>query len=70
MDAKQIILMLGGPAKVAEIVGGITTQAVSQWRRVPAHHCLAIERALGGRVSVHELRPDIFGSAPHQEDAA
>ena len=40
-------------------------QAVTRWKRedrVPAKHCRAIEAATG--VSVHELRPDVFGPAP------
>jgi DNA-binding transcriptional regulator YdaS (Cro superfamily) len=69
MDAKEIIAMLGGPAKVASLVGGISSQAVSQWRRVPARHCIALEKASGGRITVHDLRPDIFGPAQPQEAA-
>lgn len=37
---------------------GITSQAVSQWRRVPAERVIEVERATG--VSRHELRPDIY----------
>lgn len=52
----------GGQAQLARELG-ITAQAVSQWisgtRPVPAKHCRAIEAATG--VSVHELRPDVFG---------
>jgi DNA-binding transcriptional regulator YdaS (Cro superfamily) len=44
---------------------GVSKQAVSHWRtgryRVPAEHCRAIERLTDGRVSVHDLRPDVFG---------
>jgi len=28
---------------------------------VPADHCRLIERAVGGQVTVHDLRPDVFG---------
>lgn len=41
---------------------GVTIQAVSQWRKVPAERCLAVEEATG--ISRYELRPDIFGQAP------
>ena len=57
--------------KAAEIVGsqthlatvlGVSKGAVSQWkdesRRVPAAHCVAIERATNGAVSRRDLRPD------------
>jgi DNA-binding transcriptional regulator YdaS (Cro superfamily) len=57
--------------KAADIVGsqtalaavlGVSKGAVSQWkdedRRVPAAHCVAIERATGGAVTRRELRPD------------
>lgn len=51
----------------------ITSQAVSQWRRVPAGRVLDVEAVTG--VSRHDLRPDIFGPpAPrvhaHEGDAA
>jgi DNA-binding transcriptional regulator YdaS (Cro superfamily) len=40
----------------------ITTQAISQWERVPSHHVLALEEMSG--ISRHELRPDVFGPPP------
>lgn len=46
-------------------------QAISRWIRtgkVPAHHCKAIETATAGRVTCHDLRPDIFG-APSKSEA-
>lgn len=57
--------------KAADIVGsqtalaavlGVSKGAVSQWkdedRRVPAAHCVAIERATNGSVTRQALRPD------------
>jgi DNA-binding transcriptional regulator YdaS (Cro superfamily) len=32
--------------------------------RVPAEHCIAIEKATGGRVTRHDLRPDIYPDEP------
>jgi DNA-binding transcriptional regulator YdaS (Cro superfamily) len=32
--------------------------------RVPAERCRAIEAATDGAVTIHDLRPDIFGPAP------
>jgi DNA-binding transcriptional regulator YdaS (Cro superfamily) len=56
----------GGNRKLAEKIGGITRQAVSQWRRVPAERVLDVERASG--VPRHELRPDLY-PAPQSEAA-
>lgn len=39
----------------------LTSQAVSQWKRVPAERVIEVERLTG--VSRHELRPDVFGPA-------
>jgi DNA-binding transcriptional regulator YdaS (Cro superfamily) len=68
MDAKTIITQLGGPKAVADIIGNITSQAVSQWERIPVKRCpllhrVAAERGLVG-ITVHTMRPDIFGPAP------
>jgi DNA-binding transcriptional regulator YdaS (Cro superfamily) len=59
MDIKTLIKKAGGPAAVARVCG-ITSQAVSQWRRVPPQHCIAIERATSGAVTRSELRPDLW----------
>lgn len=37
---------------------GITSQAVGQWKKVPAERVLDVERITG--VSRHELRPDLY----------
>jgi DNA-binding transcriptional regulator YdaS (Cro superfamily) len=61
----------GGQAALARALG-VTPQAVSQWvkgtRPVPPRHALAIELATG--VSRHDLRPDVFGSAPADTEKA
>ncbi|RYC10376.1 transcriptional regulator [Ciceribacter ferrooxidans] len=56
----------GGPSALAKAIGGVTSQAVSQWQRVPANRVLDVERVSG--VSRHELRPDIYG--PVGQEAA
>lgn len=41
---------------------GVCRQAVNQMvksGRIPDNHCLAIERAIGGKVTAEEMRPDI-----------
>lgn len=49
----------GGPAALAKALGGVSSQAVSQWKKVPAERVLDVERITG--ISRHELRPDVFG---------
>ena len=57
----EAIRASGSLKKVAERLG-ITSQAISQWDKIPPRHVLSIE-ALSG-VSRHDLRPDIYGPAP------
>lgn len=52
----------GGATGLAKLLGSITPQAVSQWRRVPVDRVLDVEKATG--VPRHELRPDIYPPAP------
>jgi DNA-binding transcriptional regulator YdaS (Cro superfamily) len=65
---EKVIKDAGGPAKLARALGDLTSQAVSQWKRVPIERVAAVEALTG--VSRHELRPDIFGPAPTQGEAA
>lgn len=51
----------GGQTRLAEALG-IKHQAVYGWEIVPAERCLQVSSLSG--VSVHELRPDVFGTAP------
>jgi DNA-binding transcriptional regulator YdaS (Cro superfamily) len=44
---------------VREVCGGITRQAVLQWKRIPAQYCPALEKAFGIPRTV--MRPDIYG---------
>lgn len=61
----KAIKMAGGPAALAKAIGGLTSQAVSQWKKVPPERVLDVEGVTG--VSRHELRPDVFGPAPHKK---
>jgi DNA-binding transcriptional regulator YdaS (Cro superfamily) len=45
-------------------VCSVTREAARKWERIPPEHCRAIEAATGGKVTVHDLRPDIFGPPP------
>ena len=56
----------GGPAELARKLG-ISSQAVSQWERIPGERTLAVEDITG--IPAHELRPDLY-RAPRSESAA
>ena len=58
----------GGPGRLAQAIGGITPQAVSQWKKVPVARVLDVERVTG--VSRHDLRPDIYPRESLSGDAA
>jgi len=60
--AKEIA---GGPVALAKALGNVSSQAVSQWKRVPAERVLDVERATG--VQRYELRPDLY---PREGEAA
>lgn len=49
------------PTAIAAKVG-LTPQAVSLWKKVPAEHVRAVEDLTG--ISRHVLREDVFGPAP------
>lgn len=55
--------LVGGQAKLARILG-VTQPNVWHWlhksERVPGEYVLKIEAATGGRVSRHDLRPDLY----------
>ena len=70
---KKAVAISGGQAALARLLG-LKQQHISWWinksKRVPAEHVIAIERAVGGAVTRHDLRPDVFGPAPNEERAA
>lgn len=65
---EKAIQIVGGESALARAVG--TSQSnVWYWakrakRGVPGEYVLAIEDATGGRVTRHELRPDIYPPPP------
>lgn len=65
---KQAIEAAGGPKKVADAICAagkkITSQAVSQWVRVPDVHVRLVEGLGAAKVTRYQMRPDIFGEAP------
>lgn len=48
----------GGNTGLSRALGGISPQAISQWRQVPARRVIEVERATG--VPRHTLRPDMY----------
>lgn len=58
---KKAIEGAGGTANLARALN-ITTQAISQWSRVPADRVIQVEKLSG--VSRYKLRPDVFGVEP------
>lgn len=54
---KQAIDAAGGVTALAKILN-ITTQAISQWERVPVGQCLRIHKHLG--IPLPKLRSDIY----------
>ena len=51
---------VGNKSRLAQALG-VTRQAVTKWeKRVPAERVLSIEALTGGRVTRHELRPDLY----------
>lgn len=67
----KAVRMLGGQTALAVAIHDqhrtVKQQHVWKWvraGRVPAEYCLAIETATGGRVTCHQLRPDVFPPDP------
>ena len=50
---------VGGVPTLAELLG-VTRHAIYQWERVPAGRVIPIEAATGGKVTRHDLRPDLY----------
>jgi len=62
-DALEIAkAKIGGSTGLAKALGGLTPQAVSQWKRVPADRVIAVEGVTG--VHRSELRPDLYPVEP------
>ncbi|MDH3232223.1 MAG: helix-turn-helix domain-containing protein [Alphaproteobacteria bacterium] len=60
----RAITVVGSQSELARKIGS-TQQMVSFWLKksksgTPAQFCLAIEKATGGEVTCHDLRPDVY----------
>jgi DNA-binding transcriptional regulator YdaS (Cro superfamily) len=58
----------GGGSALARALGGISPQAVSQWRRVPPLRVLGVEQITG--IPRYLLRPDIYPIPREDKDAS
>lgn len=56
---RKAVTAAGGVNALAAAVG-IRRQALYAWPRVPPKRVIAIEAATGGKVTRHEMRPDIY----------
>lgn len=69
---KKAVAIAGGQSSLAKAVG-VKQQHIWNWLnrdgRPAAEYVLAIEAAVGGRVTRHELRPDVFGPDVNREAA-
>jgi DNA-binding transcriptional regulator YdaS (Cro superfamily) len=60
---RAAILATGGAKRLARKLN-LTWQAIYAWEVVPSEHALTVSRL--SKISVHTLRPDIFGSRPER----
>lgn len=70
-SVSDIIEQLGGATKAAEALGVSGPNVVLNWRKrgsIPADKVLAVETLT--KISRHDLRPDVFGPAPAEGQAA
>ncbi len=61
----RAIKLAGGPAAVGRLFG-ISSQAVSQWRRCPPERVRGLCAATGRQVTEAELRPDLYDAAANK----
>jgi len=55
----RAIKIVGGESKLARCLG-ISRQAVNKWESAPPVYAWAIDGLTEGKVTCHQLRPDIF----------
>ena len=67
----RAIEYFGGQAALAEKLG-LTKMAVTQWkeRGVPLVRAIEIEKLTNGKITCHDLRPDIFDKPPKSATVA
>ena len=59
---KKAVELIGGQANMSRAIG-VSQQRLSNWQRginaMPPKYAVAIERAIDGKVTRHDLRPDL-----------
>lgn len=61
METKEIIRKAGGPLRVSQVIQRHHS-TVCGWEKIPPCHARVISELSG--VSVHVIRPDVFGPEP------
>jgi len=56
---KRAIKIIGNENALADLLK-ISRQAVNKWDRAPAGKAYAIQKLTDGKVTCHDLRPDVF----------
>lgn len=60
---QRAVEIAGGQSALAKAIG-VKQAHIWHWlnraKQVPAQHAIAIEKATGGKVKRHELRPDVY----------
>ena len=63
-SAKRAVALAGGNAEVRRLLAKngmpISRAAISLWKRIPCNKVELLHHATMGRVSKHEMRPDVF----------
>lgn len=83
---QKAVDLIGGQSALAKAIFGwhllqgrkvkISQANIWAWLNVskspmpPAEHCRAIEEITAGAVTRYDLRPDVFGTNPSQQEAA
>ncbi len=66
----EAVRKVGGPAAVGRAFDPpITRAAVSLWKVAPPGRCRRLAELTGGEITVHQLRPDVFGPGEHSAAA-
>lgn len=73
MDKLARVIEAAGGVSALAVELGIKPPTVHQWktgdRPVPARFAIAMQQRWPEAVSVHDLRPDVFGPAPAQPNS-
>lgn len=68
MEPKELISRVGGPTNLSRALGLRGHTSPIRWKRIPPHHCAAIEREFG--IPREALRPDLYERTPTEEARA